>query len=109
MSSGKEIEVKELDNQSKNTNEKPVQSLYPPNLKKTFICSASLLLIGISLFILGFIEQVASNTPGDGILMWCLGIIVCIPGGYYSYQFYRARKAVSQQEKEDIFEEIPQI
>jgi len=81
----------------------------PTHLKKTFLCSLLLFIIGGTLFGIGFIQDVAAADPGKGITFWCLGGIVMIPGGYYSYQFYKARKTHDIQEREDILNEIPEL
>lgn len=81
----------------------------PPRLFKTFIVTSILALLGVILIILGCIEQIAENTPGRGVMFWVLGIIVIIPGGFYSYQFYRAKKAKTEFQRDDIFEDIPEL
>jgi hypothetical protein len=81
----------------------------PPSLKKTFICSSILFLIGITLIILGSIQQIAEADPGKGITFWVLGSIILIPGGYYTYQFYKARRARSYDERQEILDEIPEL
>jgi hypothetical protein len=87
----------------------PEKFLVPPNLKKTFLCSMFLFFIGLTLFILGFIQDVAAADPGKGITFWVLGSIVMIPGGYYSYQFYKAKKARSLDERDEILDQIPEL
>ena len=81
----------------------------PISLKKTFICSVTLLAVGITLFILGIISEVAIADPGRGLTFWILGGIVSIPGGYYSYQFYKARKTQDPDERSNILSEIPEL
>jgi hypothetical protein len=81
----------------------------PPSLKKTFICSMVLFIIGITLIILGCIQEVAEADPGKGITFWVLGSIILIPGGYYTYQFYKARKARTYDERQEILDEIPEL
>ncbi len=81
----------------------------PLHLKKTFICSLILFIIGGTLIGIGFIEDVATADPGKGITFWCLGGILLIPGGYYSYQFYKAKKTQDLQERDDILNEIPEL
>ena len=81
----------------------------PNTLKKTFICSVTLLVVGITLFILGFISEVASADPGRGLTFWILGGVVSIPGGYYSYQFYKAKKSQDPDERSNILSEIPEL
>ena len=81
----------------------------PSNLKKTFIFSMVLFVVGLTLFILGFISQVATADPGKGITFWVLGGIVMIPGGYYSYQFYKARRTLNLEERDEILDQIPEL
>ena len=81
----------------------------PPELKKTFIVTMILAVLGIALIICGFIKAVSDATPGGGIMFWVLGSVVIIPGGFYSYQFYKARKAKEQHRRQDILDNIPQL
>jgi hypothetical protein len=81
----------------------------PVNLKKTFIFSMILLVVGLTLIGIGFIEDVRTADPGKGITFWVLGGIILIPGGYYSYQFYRAKKAQNMDERDEIFDQIPEL
>ena len=81
----------------------------PPNLKKTFIVTMILAGLGIILIVLGFINAIADATPGGGIMFWILGAIVIIPGGYYSYQFYKAKKATDEYVRQDILDNIPEL
>ena len=81
----------------------------PSHLKKTFICTVVLAGLGIILIILGSIRQIAAADPGKGITFWVLGSIVTIPGGYYSYQFYRAKRAQDMQERDEILDDIPEL
>ena len=79
----------------------------PSNLKKTFIVTTILAGLGLILIILGFINEIASSTPGGGIMFWVLGGVVMIPGGYYSYQFFKAYRAKNEYVRNDILENIP--
>jgi hypothetical protein len=81
----------------------------PSNLKKTFIFTMVLAAVGLILIILGCINQVAQADPGRGITFWVLGSIVMIPGGYYSYQFWRAKRAETEEDREEILEQIPEL
>lgn len=81
----------------------------PISLKKTFICSAVLLAVGITLIVLGCISEIAEVDPGRGITFWVLGGVVTIPGGYYSYQFYKAKKTHNLDERSNILSEIPEL
>ena len=81
----------------------------PPELKKTFIIVMILAVLGITLIICGFIKAISDATPGGGIMFWVLGTVVIIPGGFYSYQFYKARKAKEEYRRQDILDNIPQL
>jgi hypothetical protein len=80
----------------------------PSNLKRTFICSVILFVVGTTLIIIGFINQVREADPGNGITFWVLGSVVLIPGAYYSYQFYKARKNINNR-RDDILSQIPEL
>ena len=81
----------------------------PPELKKTFIIVMILAILGVTLIICGFIKAISDATPGGGIMFWVLGTVVIIPGGFYSYQFYKARKAKEEYRRQDILDNIPQL
>ena len=81
----------------------------PKELKKTFIIVLVLAILGITLIICGFIKAISDATPGGGIMFWVLGTVVLIPGGFYSYQFYKAKKAKQEYRRQDILDNIPQL
>lgn len=84
----------------------------PPRLFKTFIVSLVLAILGLVLIILGCIEcieSIAEHTPGKGLMFWILGGLVTIPGGFCSYQFHQARKAKDEYERDNIFDNIPEL
>ena len=81
----------------------------PKELKKTFIIVLILAILGITLIICGFIKAISDATPGGGIMFWVLGSVVIIPGGFYSYQFYKAKKAKQEYRRQDILDNIPQL
>jgi hypothetical protein len=81
----------------------------PAALWRTFVCSLTLFILGCTLIGIGFIDSVREADPGKGITFWTIGSIVLIPGGYYTYQFWRARRSLSDDEREDIFNEIPEL
>ena len=87
----------------------PTKFKIPLRLKKTFIVSLILAGLGVVLIILGFINAIADATPGGGIMFWVLVAIVIIPGGYYSYQFYKAKKTTDEYKRQDILDNIPEL
>ena len=100
-----DINVIITNNNFKNEN----KFMIPPTLKKTFFVSITLLLVGIVLIILGFIQSIATATPGGGIMFWVLGGIVLIPGGFYSFLFYKAKRTTDEYERDEIFGQIPEL
>ena len=81
----------------------------PPELKKTFIVTMILAVLGVALIICGCIKAISDATPGGGVMFWVLGSVVIIPGGFYSYQFYKAKKAKEGHRRQDILDNIPQL
>ena len=81
----------------------------PAALFTTFIVTTILAGLGLVLFILGFIERVAYYDPGKGITFWVLGLVVMIPGGYYSYQFWLARRCEDEDKRNQILDQIPEL
>jgi membrane-bound ClpP family serine protease len=83
--------------------------IIPPTLKKTFLVSITLLTVGIILIILGCIQSISTTTPGGGLMFWTLGGIVLIPGGYYSFLFYKAKRTKDEFERDEILSQIPEL
>ena len=81
----------------------------PAALKKTFIMTIVLFSVGALLIGLGFIDAIWSDVPGLSISMWTLGGITFIPGGYYGYLFFKAYKANSDEERDEILDQIPEM
>ena len=106
ISKNNNIEIN-LEANNPDSNQEPFK--VPVSLKKTFFCSITLLVVGITLFILGFINKVAYADPGRGLTFWILGGVVTIPGGYYSYQFYKAKKCQDIDRRNNILSEIPEL
>lgn len=52
-----------------------------------------LAVLGVTLIICGFIKAIYNANLGGGINFWVLGSVVIMPGRFYSYQFYKSKKA----------------
>jgi hypothetical protein len=85
------------------------QNKIPRRLKKTFYYSLILLVTAIILLIIGIEESFRNGSFQDGISFYVLSIIVFIPGGYYVYQFFKAKMAKDVENKRGIFEHIPEL
>lgn len=81
----------------------------PKELKKTYIIVLILAFLGIILIICGCIKAISEHTPGGGLMFWLLGSIVITPGGFYSYQFYKAKNTKQKLARKRILDNIPQL
>ena len=88
---------------------KPVKFNIPPDLKKTFIFTIILTIIGIILIICGIIKAIFAQRIMGGIMFWILSILVLIPGGFYSFQFYKAKISKQNYERQEILDSIPRL
>lgn len=83
--------------------------IIPQELKKTYKMTILLTITGIILIFCGIIKAVINNKFGGGIMFWILAILVLIPGGFYSYQFFKAKIAKNQYERQEIFDSLPKL
>ena len=81
----------------------------PSNLKKTFNFIIVLTIVGIILIFCGIIKAVMKHNIFEGFFFLILSILVLIPGGYYSFQFYKAKRAKSETERKEILDRIPKL
>ena len=81
----------------------------PSNLKKTFNFIIVLTIVGIILIFCGIIKAVMKHNIFEEFFFWILSILVLIPGGYYSFQFYKAKRAKSETERKEILDRIPKL
>ena len=88
-------------------NEETSSFTIPDNLKKTFYLSLSLFIIGLIMIIIGFFSQSKYFEPEKALPFWILGLIVIIPGGFYSFQFCKAITSQSEDKRLEILNQIP--
>ena len=81
----------------------------PQELKKTYMITIILTITGIILTICGIIKAIIIKKIGGGLMFWILAILVLIPGGFYSFQFYRARHCEREYERQEILDSIPKL
>ena len=81
----------------------------PSNLKRTFKFIIALSIIGIILFFCGILKAILQKNILGGIFFWILSLLVLIPGGFYSYQFYKAKRAKTEFERQEILDKIPKL
>jgi Transmembrane proteins 230/134 len=83
---------------------------FPKIPVRPFVAALLLLITGVVLTILGFVEEFTNfKEPSRGIAFWVLGGITLIPGGYFTLQFYRAFRAKTPAERMNILRNIPEI
>ena len=113
------ISVNETKNNFQNENLKTVtiensnnsinEFIIPQELKKTFRFTIILTITGIILIICGITKSIITNKVLGGLMFWILAILVLIPGGFYSYQFCKARQTQKEYERQEIFDSIPKL
>jgi len=100
----------EIDNNINNEqiqNYKRKKYCYPPKLKKTFFFVIFLTIIGVLLLIYSIIEIFINFNLKSIICKIILSIFVLIPGLYYTYLFIKAYYEKDEDNKNDIYNEIP--
>ena len=95
-----------IENGINNTNN---EFVIPQDLKKTYKMTLLLTITGIILILCGIIKAVLNKKFGGGVMFWILAILVLIPGGFYSYQFFKAKISKNQYERQEIFDTIPRL
>ena len=84
--------------------------VFPKIPVRPMIAAILLLICGIALLILGFVEEFTNfKEPSRGIAFWVLGTLTLTPGLYFSIQFYKAYKAKTPAERMSVLRNIPEI
>ena len=81
----------------------------PRKLKRTFCCVISLLVLGLIMFIIGILKVSYQESLNEGIPFFVIGVIVLIPGVFYTYQFFKARFIADVDDRHEILSDIPQL
>lgn len=66
-------------------------------------------LIGLFLFFLGFFADMREWDPFNGFLFWGSGLVLAIPGCYYTYKVIQAYRATDAQVRNNILRDIPDM
>ncbi len=104
------IEMAEFNNNDLDNDLNVVEDFsVPRNLKKTFIFVICLFVLGVVMIMIGTILFCTTFALDKSVPFWTIGGIVFIPGGYYAYQFYKAKKSRDLDERNEILEEIPEL
>ena len=90
------------------TTKKEKQHWLPDNLKRTCRFTSVLFILGVILLLVGLADSLITEFS-NGIPFIVLGMILIIPGGFYSYKFYSAYKEIDDDTRDEILSEIPEI
>ena len=97
-------EIETLNNKKSND-----EFVIPPELQKTLRMTIILTIGGTILLIVGILQSIITGRVLGGLMFWILAILVLIPGGFYSIQFYRAKTAKKNYERQEILDSIPKL
>ena len=59
--------------------------------------------------LVGILQSIITRRVLGGMMFWILSILLLIPGGFYSIQFYRAKNAKKNYERQEILDSIPKL
>ena len=85
------------------------QFVIPNDLKKTLIMTLVLTILGICLIAVGLLRLIIGFGAINGNVILVLGCIVFVPGGYYSFQFLRAKLVKLEYVRKEILGSIPRL
>ena len=74
---------------------------------KAVILSFSFVILGIILFLLGFVKDLQEWDPFRGFLFWCTGVILFVPGTFFVFKLIQAYTAKDVFTCKNILGEIP--
>ncbi len=81
----------------------------PKKLFKTFLCALSLFIVGLISIGVAIYKFAKTDEIYTGIAFIFLGIITLIPGGYYLYQFVKAKRQKDIDKRREVLEDIPEL
>jgi len=114
-----EIELPDLEGHT-NSNSTPMEFVYqsspisntnntqlPPIPWKIFILSSFLTVAGIILISMGFVKDAKNSDPLGGGSFWLTGVLVLIPGIFYSVKIILAWRSTDAEERLRFLDDIP--
>ena len=79
----------------------------PPIPWKIFALSIFLTIAGITLIVLGFVDDVRKTDPGNGLSFLITGALVCTPGIFYTVKLIVAWQTTDPEERMRILDDVP--
>ena len=87
-----------------------IQFLYRRDVPKRAVMLAFIFVIlGLFLFLLGFNEEMQEWDPFGGFIFWGAGLILFLPGCYFSGKLIQAFLARDPEVRSNILREIPEL
>ncbi len=77
--------------------------------RRAVILAFSFLVLGVFLFLLGFVEDLQEWDPFHGFLFWGAGLVLFTPGCYFMAKFLQAYLAKDPLNRSNILREIPEL
>jgi len=77
--------------------------------KKPFCFALGLLVAGLVLLVVGFVQEVHGSDHSRGIAFLAMSALVTLPGAYYSFQFYKAHRAKNPLARMKALKNIPEM
>lgn len=94
---------------SLNSNKQNILKRIPKKLHKTFAVSFILFCISIILFCFGISRSLTSSKLEDWLPLIVLGVIIGLPGFYYTFQFCRICYENNPIKRDNIIKQIPKF
>ena len=67
------------------------------------------MIVGLALFFIGFFEDVREWDPFNGFLFWGSGLVLFIPGFFYTYKVIQAYRTTDMNVRNKILRDIPDM
>ena len=81
--------------------------LVPETHKKTFYCVISLFILEIILLVIGIEKYFRTDESKTPLCFIILGVLVLIPGGYFTYKFIQIYCSRDRDLREELLDDIP--
>lgn len=72
----------------------------------TYCFALVMLVIGLAMIALGFLDDFANTDPAKGATFWILGVLLATPAFYYSFRMSNALRAEGH-ERNQILSSLP--
>ncbi|CDW74979.1 UNKNOWN [Stylonychia lemnae] len=77
--------------------------------KKAVFLAFFFMIVGLALFFVGFFEDMREWDPFNGFLFWGSGLVLFIPGFYYTFKVVQAYRTNDINVRNNILRDIPDM